>query len=138
MNLKKLILAGEGVDLDFKKTITFHHKIAKTMVAFANNKGGKILIGVMDDGTVKGVKNEEFPYKRFVMCPKCNNPLLGSSSRGRLGKYYAGYHCSNHGHYFRVPKPEFDETIMNFVNVILEINIGVVIHNSWQNLLNTM
>ena len=63
----------------------------------------------------KGVKNEEFPYKRFVMCPKCNNPLLGSSSRGRLGKYYAGYHCSNHGHYFRVPKSEFDETIMNFV-----------------------
>lgn len=65
MNLKKLILAGEGVDLDFKKTITFHHKIAKTMVAFANNKGGKILIGVMDDGTVKGVKNEE--EERFML-----------------------------------------------------------------------
>ena len=65
MNLKKLILAGEGVDLDFKKTITFHHKIAKTMVSFANNKGGKILIGVMDDGTVKGVKNEE--EERFML-----------------------------------------------------------------------
>ena len=57
-----------------------------------------------------------FPYKRFVMCPICNKPLLGSSSRGRLGKYYAGYHCSNHGHYFRVPKKEFDQTITEFVN----------------------
>jgi predicted HTH transcriptional regulator len=65
LNLKKLILAGEGFDIDFKKTITFHHKIAKTMVAFANNKGGKILIGVMDDGSIKGVKNEE--EERFML-----------------------------------------------------------------------
>lgn len=59
MNIKRLIMEGEGVQLDFKKTITHVHKIAKTMVAFANNKGGKILIGVMDDGSIKGVKSEE-------------------------------------------------------------------------------
>lgn len=59
MNIKKLILEGEGVRLDFKKTITHVHKIAKTMVSFANNKGGVILVGVMDDGTIKGVKSEE-------------------------------------------------------------------------------
>ncbi len=59
MNIKKLILEGEGTQLDFKKTITHLHKIAKCMVAFANNKGGKILVGVMDDGTIKGVKSEE-------------------------------------------------------------------------------
>jgi predicted HTH transcriptional regulator len=28
-------------------------------VAFANNKGGKLLIGVADDGSIKGVKSEE-------------------------------------------------------------------------------
>ncbi len=59
MNIKRLIMEGEGVQLDFKKTITHVHKIAKTIVAFANNKGGKILIGVMDDGSIKGVKSEE-------------------------------------------------------------------------------
>jgi predicted HTH transcriptional regulator len=59
MNIKRLILEGEGSQLDFKKTITHVHKIAKTLVAFANNKGGKILIGVMDDGSIKGVKSEE-------------------------------------------------------------------------------
>lgn len=69
----------------------------------------------------KGVKNAEFPYKRFVMCPECEKPLLGSASRGKLGKYYPAYHCSNHGHYFRVPKQEFEETITAFVkNIVID------------------
>ncbi|MFD2871575.1 helix-turn-helix domain-containing protein [Mucilaginibacter ximonensis] len=59
MNLKRQIFEGEGVTLDFKKTITSCEKIARTMVAFANNKGGRLLIGVADDGTIKGVKSED-------------------------------------------------------------------------------
>lgn len=58
-SIKSLILQGEGVMLDFKKTITNTEKIAKSLVAFANNKGGKLLIGVADDGSIKGVKSEE-------------------------------------------------------------------------------
>jgi hypothetical protein len=37
--------------------------------------------------------NKKFPLKGFVLCPKCGNPLLASSSRGR-SKYYSYYHCS--------------------------------------------
>lgn len=59
MNIRRLILEGEGVRLDFKTTITHLHKIAKTMVAFANNKGGTLLVGVLDDGSIKGVKSVE-------------------------------------------------------------------------------
>ncbi len=58
-SIKSLILQGEGVMIDFKKTITSTEKIAKSLVAFANNKGGKLLIGVADDGSIKGVKSEE-------------------------------------------------------------------------------
>ncbi|WP_145854246.1 AlbA family DNA-binding domain-containing protein [Pedobacter suwonensis] len=58
-SIKNLILQGEGVMLDFKKTITSTEKIAKSLVAFANNKGGKLLIGIADNGSVKGVKSEE-------------------------------------------------------------------------------
>jgi len=54
-----MILEGEGVTLDFKKTITSCEKIAKTIVSFANNKGGRLLIGVDDDGTIRGVKSED-------------------------------------------------------------------------------
>ena len=63
----------------------------------------------------KGVRNPDFPYKRLVMCPECEKPLFGSASRGKLGKYYPAYHCNKRGHYFRVPKKDFDTTIHDFV-----------------------
>ena len=59
MTIKSLILQGEGEQLDFKNRISNCEKIAKTLVAFANTKGGKLLVGVADNGTIKGVKNEE-------------------------------------------------------------------------------
>lgn len=59
MNIKRLILEGESVNVDFKKTISNAQKIAKTLVAFANNRGGKLLIGVADDKSISGVKSEE-------------------------------------------------------------------------------
>ncbi|MGV3510233.1 MAG: RNA-binding domain-containing protein [Sphingobacteriaceae bacterium] len=58
-HIKQLIFEGEGVTVDFKKTITSCEKIAKTMVSFANNKGGRLLVGVADNGEIKGVKSEE-------------------------------------------------------------------------------
>ena len=57
--LKQMIYQGEGVNLDFKRTITSCDKIARTMVSFANNKGGKLFIGVADDGRIIGVKSED-------------------------------------------------------------------------------
>lgn len=57
--IKKLLLEGEHTQLDFKNTISNSVKIAKTLVAFANNKGGRLLVGVADNGMVKGVKSEE-------------------------------------------------------------------------------
>ncbi|MCS7029007.1 MAG: putative DNA binding domain-containing protein [Bacteroidia bacterium] len=60
--LLKRILEGESEVLDFKKTISSVHKIAKTIVAFANTKGGSILIGVNDNKTLSGIKSEEEGY----------------------------------------------------------------------------
>lgn len=66
----------------------------------------------------KGVRNPDFPYKRIVMCPQCERPLFGSASRGALGKHYPAYHCNKRGHYFRVTKKDFEDTITNFVKSI--------------------
>lgn len=54
-----MIEQGEGVCLDFKKQITSFNKIAKTIVSFANHKGGKILIGVNDNKTIHGINADE-------------------------------------------------------------------------------
>lgn len=67
----------------------------------------------------KNVYNNEFPYRKAISCPECNHLLLGSASRGRLGKYYPAYHCSHHGHYFRVSKKDFDTTINDFVQHVM-------------------
>lgn len=32
--------------------------------------------------------------------------------------HYPAYHCARKGHYFRVPKPEFDQTIEAFVKTV--------------------
>ncbi len=57
--IQKLIEQGEGRQLDFKKEIPGEIKIAKAMVAFANTKGGTLLVGVNDDRTVTGVRADE-------------------------------------------------------------------------------
>jgi len=56
------IAEGEHQTQDFKYEISDARKIAKTLVAFANTNGGRLLIGVKDNGIIKGVKSEEEYY----------------------------------------------------------------------------
>lgn len=65
----------------------------------------------------KGAKSPEFAFRRFIGCSKCGKPMYGSSSRGSNGKLYAGYHCDK-GHYFRVPKDELENMVINFVKCL--------------------
>lgn len=58
----RLIATGESETLDFKQTISDASKIAKTMVAFANNKGGTLLVGVRDNGSIAGIRSEDEKY----------------------------------------------------------------------------
>jgi len=62
LRLRNLIAEGEHERLDFKKEVTSEIKIAKTMVSFANHKGGTLLIGVNDNGTINGISVEEEKY----------------------------------------------------------------------------
>jgi len=60
--LKQLISQGEGLTLDFKQTISSSRKIAKTLAAFANTNGGRLLIGVKDNGRIVGCAVQEELY----------------------------------------------------------------------------
>ncbi len=57
--LYDLIESGEGSDVEFKRQFSSPDKIAKEIIAFANTRGGYILFGVDDDGTVVGVRSEK-------------------------------------------------------------------------------
>ncbi len=60
--LLKLIEQGESQVLDFKYCISDSRKIARTLAAFANTDGGRLLIGVRDNGGIAGVQSEEEFY----------------------------------------------------------------------------
>lgn len=50
---------GEHEQQDFKETISSSRKIARTLCAFANTRGGRILIGVRDNRSLRGIQVEE-------------------------------------------------------------------------------
>lgn len=60
--LLKLIQQGEHQTQDFKYCINDSRKIARSLVAFANTDGGRLLIGVKDNGRIAGVRSEEEYY----------------------------------------------------------------------------
>ena len=57
-----LIAEGEHQQQDFKFEISDARKIAKTLSAFANTDGGRLLIGVKDNGKIAGVRSDEEKY----------------------------------------------------------------------------
>jgi predicted HTH transcriptional regulator len=62
LKLLKMIAEGEHQRQDFKYCINDSRKIARSMVAFSNTDGGRLLLGVRDNGSVAGVKSDEEYY----------------------------------------------------------------------------
>lgn len=57
--LQQLISEGEHQQQDFKYRVSDAVKLARSVSAFANTDGGRLLIGVRDDGHLSGVRSEE-------------------------------------------------------------------------------
>lgn len=60
--LFRMIREGEHQQQDFKFCINDSRKIARSLVAFANTDGGRLLIGVKDNGNIAGVQTDEEYY----------------------------------------------------------------------------
>lgn len=56
--IKELIKEGESDKLEFKEVMRLD-SIAKTICSFLNTNGGRLLVGVKDDGTIIGVNVTE-------------------------------------------------------------------------------
>ena len=54
--LQDILEAGEGSKVEFKRDGIRPKRLAREIVSFANMNGGRILLGVEDDGTVSGVR----------------------------------------------------------------------------------
>lgn len=56
-----MINKGEGKSLEFKQALPAGDKLAKSIIAFANMFGGKIVIGVDDQRNIIGLANVDIP-----------------------------------------------------------------------------
>lgn len=58
-DLQDLIEEGENLTCEFKRKFSTAEKIAREIIAFANTKGGYLIIGVDDDKKIIGVESEK-------------------------------------------------------------------------------
>lgn len=61
--LAQLIADGENGPVEFKRLVDQPFFFVQSVVAFANTDGGKILIGVNDDGSIEGTEPEKMRPK---------------------------------------------------------------------------
>jgi len=80
--LLEIIEAGENLYTEFKRQFSSHEKIAKEIIAFANTKGGNLIIGVDDDKSIYGVPSEkgEAELIRETARQMCEPPVIFSLS----------------------------------------------------------
>ena len=60
-HISQIIEKQEGRRLEFKGELPANSDLAKTIVAFANDAGGDIYLGVDDDRTVVGLPEDDLP-----------------------------------------------------------------------------
>ena len=73
-DLDILIQQGEGTTLEFKESLSA--SFSRELVAMANTVGGKLLLGVRDDGIVIGVKDSNALRARIQdIARNCDPPV---------------------------------------------------------------
>jgi predicted HTH transcriptional regulator len=82
--IRTLISGGENQELDFKFEISDSRKIARTLSAFSNTDGGRLLIGVKDNGRISGVRSEEEFYMVESAASLYSKPEVRFESRRHL------------------------------------------------------
>ena len=79
--LLKIIEQGEHQQQDFKYCISDSKKIARSLVAFANTDGGRLLIGVKDNGNITGVRSDEEYYMVEAAARLYSKPMIPFTTR---------------------------------------------------------
>ena len=94
--ISDLIMAGEGDSIEFKSTLRWDIRAAKTnpaiersclktISAFVNSSGGTLLIGVRDDGSIEGIETDKFANEdKFLL-------HLWTLIRNCLGRDFSPY-----------------------------------------------
>jgi len=75
-SILNIIQNGENSGIEFKRDNIRPEQLAKEIVAFLNFKGGKIFLGVDDDGTITGIKRFETEEWVMNICSNMIHPRI--------------------------------------------------------------
>lgn len=136
MNLKKLIEQGENKQLEFKEQLPKNESIVKTIIAFSNTSGGKLIIGISDDREIVGVDEDNiFELQDRIsslIFDSCYSNILPEIYtlnlegklllvievfRGNLLPYYLKKDGKNNGTYIRVGATNIKAGFENIVEL---------------------
>jgi len=88
--LEERIARGEGKDLEFKRGLPRDAKTARTLCAFANTRGGLLLVGVGDRGEILGAPHPRATVEhlreiaRFQLDPPLDVRIGTATIRGHV------------------------------------------------------
>lgn len=80
-HILQLVTEGEHVHQDFKFAITDACKIARSLSAFSNTEGGRLLVGVKDNGKIAGIRSAEEIYMIEVAATRYCRPSVTLDSQ---------------------------------------------------------
>jgi site-specific DNA recombinase len=126
--LQRPIYAGINIEKWTEgKPVKGKFKGLVTIEMFNKANRGKVII-VEDGDMVRIYKNKPaewllrkqkdnplYPYKKYVLCPKCFEQFYASGSRGSKGLHYPAYHCGRKHKLYRIPLDKFNKTISSYV-----------------------
>jgi len=75
--LNTIIQSGEGYKIEFKRSV--NSDLSKELVAFANSSGGRIFIGIDDNGSVPGVAVDNALKSKVEMMARDCDPSIAIS-----------------------------------------------------------
>src|SRR4051794_23604519 len=64
--LREILCAGEGKTCEFKRGLQRDATLARTIAAFANTRGGLLILGVGDSGEILGAPRPGITMKHLV------------------------------------------------------------------------
>jgi len=74
--LQQLIQSGEDSSTEFKSAHFRNESLAKEIVAFLNVSGGKVFLGIEDNGSITGVEDTEIEEKIINICRNSVAPSI--------------------------------------------------------------
>src|SRR5690349_20077172 len=74
--LLEIINNGENSGIEFKRDVLQNYDLAKELVAFSNLRGGMVLLGVEDDGSISGLTRADLEEWVMTACRDKIRPAI--------------------------------------------------------------